>query len=372
MRLSKITNIEPDVRTFRESTDLVLPHTYIGIENEVEGVNRNRLERLPYWSIVEDGSLRNGAEFVLSEPLMGQDIIDALNGLEQYCSGIRVKQSVRTSIHIHIDVRDLSVQQLLNMVGLYLVMEKAIYRYHKKDYDREGNIYCLPFYKANKHIYALGGLSKILSLREGDDDRYVEADIRNSLQPLNKYYGLNLASLFRFGSLEFRHMEGTTSASEILEWINILMSIKKYAVGYDGHPYDLLRGISDEGHLSLMGKIFSPDLVTKLFGYDTASEDMMEGARIFQDVIYSDTLQGSRDGYHSRIDKVNPEYNLSENYKRLKEKRKVKKRPDEREPVLANRLRGAEAGLAAVGAERGLINEILNRNRDQAIDIEEL
>jgi len=352
MQVSLITGKYADVRTFKPDDRLVLPSCYVGVESEVEGVRLDRITPPKYWNVVEDGSLRRGAEFVLSEPLMGLDLVTALENLEQVGKDLKVSQSVRTSIHVHLDVRDMTLRSLLNLIGLYLIIEKPIYRYHNHGYNRHENIYCLPFYNATKHLEHLGGLSKVLELAEGDEDGKVARRIQGSLKYLTKYYGLNVAALFSFGSLEFRHMEGSTNSKAILEWINILMAMKKYACEYNGHPYDILTGISGAGYMSVIGDIFSEDMIQKLFKYSDVEGDILEGMRLFQDMIYAGDLRNSSDKYMGSISRKNPRFVESENYKRLIKLRKTNKK----KTVYA--IGGMEEHMQAMAERARIIRDI--------------
>jgi len=315
MQLNKITGISPDNRTFLPHSCFVLPYTLIGVEVETEGVYYDRLSNPTYWDVKEDGSLRSGAEFVLANPLVGKDLHDSLEILDAFCSNNpEIHYTVRTSVHVHLDVRDLEAEQLMNLLGLYLLFEKAIYRYHNHKYNRENNIYCLPFFNTSRHINDLSVLSYL-----GDpsiSQRDLSTTLRHSLSRLNKYYGLNVASLFRFGSLEFRHMEGTHNKNEIIEWVNIIMSLKKYACSLQGNPYEMLLGVSNSGYTTLLSKVFSADLISKLFDYGDAEEDIYAGMQLFQDIIHGNKLTTSASVWRGRVDQKNPEYKESSLFKK--------------------------------------------------------
>lgn len=326
MKLEQVTGIKPDTRTFNGDDRLVLPKCYVGVESETEGKRYSRIQSIPFWNIVEDGSLRDGAEFVLSNPLVGEDLISALEVLEDKCRR-GYKQSVRTSVHIHIDVRDLSAEQLLTFIGLYLIFEKAIYRYHNHKYNREDNIYCLPFYKTNRFLTSLGSLSYLKDT--GFDEDELPGFLRQSLSQMNKYYGLNVASVFRFGSLEFRHMEGSTKKDAILQWINIIMSMKKYAMSFTGDHTQILQTISASGYKTLTNQVFSDELYDALFNYDNELEDIYSGMQIFQDILYHNVLERRGSVWNSYISKKNPEYKESKLYQKVSAKGKSKGRTSE-------------------------------------------
>ena len=110
-------NISADPCTYTPS-DKFVSSSLVGVEFELEGMNRFRVddpEFAAYWKIVEDGSLRDGGkEFVLSRPFAGADLDKALSLFDKHVSksGHDIKISDRTSVHVHIDVRDLTFAQL--------------------------------------------------------------------------------------------------------------------------------------------------------------------------------------------------------------------------------------------------------------------
>ena len=57
-----------DQRKWGESPDLISNTDFIGVEVELEGIPFNEVDgshpKLSLWKVVEDGSLRNGCEFI--------------------------------------------------------------------------------------------------------------------------------------------------------------------------------------------------------------------------------------------------------------------------------------------------------------------
>src|SRR3990167_2684205 len=98
------------------------PKTHVGIEVEVENVSYiNPNIPLCFWQITEDGSLRNhGKEFkTFPIPLQHAHV-----ALEQLFQGLNpdIDFSHRTSIHVHMDIRGLTMSQLLGLLLTYTVL----------------------------------------------------------------------------------------------------------------------------------------------------------------------------------------------------------------------------------------------------------
>lgn len=192
------------------------PDELVGIEIEMENI-RNPFNPEYYWKYKQDGSLRNkGAEFA-SIPLMGNQIEYALKYLKH---NLEVYQnepnfSSRTSVHVHLNVRDMTWEEVRALVILYCIFERHFFLQTKK--EREQSIFCVPLYKTN----------------------YIEK-FTPTLEDFNcyrwsKYCALNLIPIFgdgntpKYGTIEFRHLHGTLDPEVIINWINNIYALKKAA-----------------------------------------------------------------------------------------------------------------------------------------------
>src|SRR5258708_1191940 len=105
------------------------PKTLVGIEVEVENVMYiNPNIPLAFWQITEDGSLRNnGREFkTLALPLKYVE-----SALKQLSEGLNpnVDFSVRTSVHVHQDVRGMAMSQLIGLLLTYISVESLLFKF---------------------------------------------------------------------------------------------------------------------------------------------------------------------------------------------------------------------------------------------------
>ena len=229
--------IRSDEKNIRLATERVLggldsiPQIYdevsfLGIEVEVEGLDEERRDfDSVFWDIKEDGSLRNnGWEFV-SVPIRGNAVYAALKTLDSSLRKYRgVDFSDRTSVHVHVNVRDMEVESLINMLLIYLVFETILYK-HVFDAcgkKRDDNIFCVPIGDVGQSL----GLAQALSFFEKGNNLHALHRITANWR---KYSGLNLIPIRSFGTIEFRHLGGISNPEKILTWINLLLSMKKYA-----------------------------------------------------------------------------------------------------------------------------------------------
>lgn len=189
------------------------PKTLVGIEVELEGLDRKGNLYTPSWAVTNDGSLKEEGKEFISCPIQTQyleiELIKLFDSLQAY----RITQ--RCSIHVHLNVRDFTAKDLTNFLLLYLVFERSLYRFSG---DRWNNIHCVPLYSFKDFIVPfLRGL--------------VVGDIPTKWK---KYHGLNLSPIWggessRLGTVEFRQMGGCTSLEKIMNWINLIVSLRESA-----------------------------------------------------------------------------------------------------------------------------------------------
>jgi len=172
-----------------------------------------------HWITTKDGSLRNeGMEFVLRIGRTVGHLPEALNNLFEYFSLVRIQAghpqlydfSERTSIHVHLDINTFNEGSMSNLMVLYTLYEDQLFKYCAS--SRKENIFCVPLRN-----------SSILSNINDDDTCW------SVVNKFSKYCAFNLEATGRFGSVEFRHLEGTNDAKKILDWVILLSLLRRYA-----------------------------------------------------------------------------------------------------------------------------------------------
>ncbi len=219
-----IVNLNGYKTAYKQNTPLKLPYHFIydnaliGIEIELENY-LHPIDVETFWEIKTDGSLRNnGIEFV-SHPLRTRFVPYAL----QYLCDELFKEneptfSNRTSVHIHLNVRDFSKERLKVFLLLYCIFEKHFF--NVAGTKRENNIFCVPLYKTEQPI----------NLKYFD----------NAVKHWNKYNALNLAcilgsaeeSIKKYGTVEFRHLYGTLDPIILYPWIDSILHLRQASLDW--------------------------------------------------------------------------------------------------------------------------------------------
>jgi len=251
----------------------------VGIEIEVENMKKGvHLEA--YWDIKNDGSLRNhGLEFV-SVPLQVKQVQLALDHLYTQMNANNAPDfSNRTSVHIHVNCRDLTQDQIFNFVLLYAIFEKHFYQVAGT--RRMNSIFCVPLFRTNQ-------MTTINEVIYGMSPNW------------QKYCGLNLLPLFAnnvtqgYGTIEFRHLYGTNNQQEVLEWINDILCLRKFACEISKD--NLLAAIKEmnttSSYLSMYSQVFAKG--RRLLSHKKDFEECVSNIKreLFGNQ-YSDTLKKS-------------------------------------------------------------------------------
>jgi len=198
----------------------------VGLELEIEGERLPPIVRSPAWQVKRDGSLRGGYEYVFSEPLGSVATKDALDALdaEMKASGAILNYSYRTSTHVHVNVSNLSMDVVKTMVVLFTLFEDEYINFCSR--TRKANRFCLSAKDADGVVSNIKNF--IATDRVPDEGR-------------GKYSAMNLCTLGRFGTLEFRTLEGTNDWNRIFTWVRALLALRKAAkeIGNPGAAVDM-------------------------------------------------------------------------------------------------------------------------------------
>lgn len=277
--VGKIFAKPKEIRSYQGHSAFILPTTFIGIEVEMEGLKIALEEdENSYWAHHTDNSLRNtdesrAIEFVLKYPLCGEDLFKSLEEFKTFIKALETppEMSFRTSVHIHMDARDMTEEDLLRFIILYCVLEKVLFNFCGQ--DRENNSFCLPFYKAEGVIFENLGEISLKGL----------SSFSRNLGPDNRYAALNLCALPKFGSVEFRHCAGTYDVEFIKKWINVIMSMKKYCMERKFDITVFPAYISDLRYVGLLKDVFGETLN---LNYPEAQKDILFGIRHAQKILH--------------------------------------------------------------------------------------
>ncbi|OYV41137.1 MAG: hypothetical protein B7Z80_02675 [Rhodospirillales bacterium 20-64-7] len=249
-----------------------------GIEVELEGTDVANMTPLvaEYWAPHQDHSLRahNGGqaiEYVFHKPYPMDKTRLAVDVLYDFLSDpkIIVKDSYRTSIHVHVNLAANTFRTVYNFIALSLILDELLVSQNGD--HRVGNNFCLRAKDAYGQVQSL-----INSIQASNDVFRVSQNER--------YSSINFASLSKFGSVEFRSLECTTDKARLVHWINTLQKIKDSASLYK-NPVEVIGEFSKMGPQQFLLKVLGPYAIKYISvpGY----EDMLKtGMRIAQDFAY--------------------------------------------------------------------------------------
>lgn len=255
-----------------------------GIELECEGravdFNANFPDILNSWAPRADGSLRNNhgssCEWVFNGPVNFDQSIIRVNELFDYFDKRKAKlvTSNRTSTHVHFNMGDKNAYQVVNLFILFTILEDIFGRYCGE--DRNGNLFCL----SSRHAQDQVRWIEDICLKHFDFT-HLREDMR--------YCALNIASVNKFGTVEFRGMRGLDSRQDMLDWLSIINDFANYACYKMHNPVDIIEGISVKTPAGFLREIFSEVNYRKLTeGLDdlTIGNSVYEGLRLVQMLCY--------------------------------------------------------------------------------------
>ncbi len=267
-RVTEVFGLPSATGLLNEHSDEFITDDMVGVEVELEGLMSIALLRGmvdPRWGVVEDGSLRNmGAEFVFKEPMFGKDVSETLRSLESMfaMSGVTPRTGERTSVHVHLDVRDLSYTQLLNLILVYLLCEPYFFAVGGE--ERRNSPYSFPLAETDDYLNRIG-----MAMSDPSSHTF-----SNNITDSAKYSAFNIAPVATQGSVEFRHHKGTYNAEALVRWVNMVLCVKRYVNAQPDLPMtpEDIDDILNSGFDSFIDEVFEGvDVPRGLSGWDNAA-----------------------------------------------------------------------------------------------------
>lgn len=202
-----------------------LPDNLMGIEVELEGITTSQgapkfPRALALWDAHSDGSLVQGKEYSLRQPMSGTQLRYAIHEL---MSKGKFTRSPTGSTHIHMDMLEeaASTELLRTLVLLVYILEPMLYA--AGDATREWCGF------ANRLRSGPDSLMANLLAEDDSEDHFLRNFTRDSTA-YGRYYGLNLVALGDYGSLEYRYFPTATTEQELVDWVELVQATKKAAI----------------------------------------------------------------------------------------------------------------------------------------------
>jgi len=205
----------------------------LGVEVEVEGSN------LPYesarWEGEEDYSLNgNSREFVLRKPSTLLGVYQAVKELSLLFAekGTVVNDSIRAGVHVHVNMQDSTKAELFNFIVLWSIFEDVLL--DRCGVYRKGNLFCYPLSRSD-NVWNI-------MMKAAGDNRY----LHNFQSDEYRYCAINVVSLHKYGSLEFRAMRTPRNVGDVYQWAKLLLTMKKASAKFD-NPIHLVESLAEVG-----------------------------------------------------------------------------------------------------------------------------
>lgn len=250
----------------------------VGIEIEVEAEGFLPQVDNTWWKSKGEPSLRNGVEYINKQPLPIDEhklprIEKLINALEVKANKV-IKDSHRTSIHVHSNIQELEAVELWTGITAYWLVENVLFEIFGK--ERQGNLFCLRLKDAE------GQLRDAIQ----DVTKNHQIPFANFHPDHHKYGGLNLATIAQFGSAELRGMRGTVDPVEIHEWSNAAYDIFSIAPVMFKSPEELLDVFYHKGYKHVLTCLFAQPFLSRLLAVKDAGDMMKESAITLANFCY--------------------------------------------------------------------------------------
>lgn len=218
---------------------------HYGMELEIEYASPRWADGTAF-EAKEDGSLRNSGWEFISEPKTYDATVKALNRFfnnarrddldrDYYLSGNENNYSERTSIHVHTNCLDLTIEQVSSIFLLYQTTEDLLFEWVGR--DRKDNIFCVPWSQTKLNYDIVTKIHNFI--------QYMSVD-------RNKYTALNLVPLKELGTIEWRHMYGTDDMEVITRWLRIIGHFYRVALAHSLEEIEeRLKHLNSNSHYDL-------------------------------------------------------------------------------------------------------------------------
>ncbi len=166
-----------------------------------------------HWKIVSDASLRGRNPGELVSPILrGQGGLEALRTVCRVLNELGVEVNRSCGLHIHLDGRDLTTEQVIKVYDRYATYQTQIDRVMPRSRRGESR------WAGNCRLGALANLADLSHAR-----RYEKVNVQNMGRGGR-------------GSIEFRQHSGTTDFRKIANWLAFLMQFVERSISAGAAP----------------------------------------------------------------------------------------------------------------------------------------
>ncbi len=176
--------------------------------DKMSRANLSLSDSSPYWvgdiGLMHDGSLRNrGVEFI-TKPMNYEAALHTFKTLHKGLTLGPQPFSSRTSIHVHVNMTNMTMAQLKHFLLTYALLEPVFFEVAGE--TRKHNIHCVPLnFTLLPSIY--------------------NKPIQDMIKAWSKYSAFNLMPIRTQGTVEFRHLYGTDDAQVYQKWLTLIKEL---------------------------------------------------------------------------------------------------------------------------------------------------
>lgn len=203
------------------SDDELVSTSYLGLEVEIEGAGGVSYVR--GWDTHEEGSLKNdGREWVFERPFAGTDVVSAVTSLVEAYEGQDLIFGPDGSVHVHVDVTDLRLEELMRMLNISVMLEPVLVSWLSP--ERYANPFCQMVCHNDRHA---GHLARVIA------NAVVHEDTQRAIVELSnqqyKYSATNTSRMNDLGTVEYRFHRSCCDYESLIRLANVVLSIKEAA-----------------------------------------------------------------------------------------------------------------------------------------------
>lgn len=253
----------------------------LGIEVEVEGNRKLPTHINDNWKVLRDGSLRGEAlEYVFATPLKREEAFEQVEILYGLLED-KIIDSMRAGVHVHINCQKLTVRQLFTFMAAYYCIEDLLTE--DAGEERAGNLFCLRLSDAD---YVNLGIMSCLNAKSfaADNGIFSNENLR--------YSAMNLVSLSKFGSVEFRTLRTPQDGKKVIEWADTLLTLRENAVKHFNSPAELLASMSANGGTEVVNKLLGK-YAAKQTSKPNFEESLYESIRQIQHWVFLNSWEAN-------------------------------------------------------------------------------
>lgn len=177
-------------------------------------INKHRLIR--GWEIDYDGSLDNGAEYRPKDRnklYWKEDCFDQMKEIIGLIKAHRGKIKANTcGLHVHVDMKKFKNKEIVSIIQAFIKNQGKIYRQFRVIPSREDYAQ-----KIAKEVIEQVNVKRIRALRSKKETSYENGYFGD------RHYGLNVVSLNKHGTLEFRVFNGSIHISKIKQAVKFAL-----------------------------------------------------------------------------------------------------------------------------------------------------